>query len=334
MVEPRGEPTLDDVNRARRVVAAVARRTPLFHADTLSEHVGSAVYLKLENLQRTGSFKVRGAANRIAALSAEERARGVITVSTGNHARAVAWVAHRFGIPATICMSRRVPRGKVEAVRALGAEVLLCGESYDEAALECGRLERERGLTYIPPFDDPWVIAGQGTIGLELLEDLPQIDTALVPLSGGGLISGIALVLKSLKPGVRVVGVSQDRAPVMACSLKAGRPIELPEEETLADALAGGIGLDNRYTFRLVQRLVDDVVVVREEEIADAITLALQELHLVVEGGGAVGLAALLQGRVQPLGQNVAVVLSGGNIDLDRLQQVLACSGHSGGASR
>lgn len=331
MPEVKGDPTLEDVRRARTAVSAVARRTPLLYAGTLSERVGSAVYLKLENLQETGSFKVRGAANRIAALSPEERARGVITVSTGNHARAVAWVARRFGIPATVCMSRRVPAGKVEAVRALGAQVLLCGESYDEAAAECARLERERGLTYVPPFDDPWVIAGQGTIGIELLEELPGIDTAVVPLSGGGLICGIALVLKSVRPEVRVIGVSQDRAPVMACSLKAGRPVELPEEETIADALAGGIGLDNRYTFRLAQRLVDDVVLVREEEIASAIVFALQELHLVVEGGGAVGLAALLQARVPSLGRNVAVVLSGGNIDLDRLQQLLAQRTVSGG---
>ncbi|MGC8873084.1 MAG: hydroxyectoine utilization dehydratase EutB [Chloroflexia bacterium] len=329
-----GEPTLNDVLRAREAVGRLARRTPLLRFSPLDERIGRAVYLKLENLQETGSFKVRGAANRIAALSPEERARGVVTVSTGNHARAVAWVACRFGIPATVCMSRRVPPGKVQAVRALGAEVRLVGESYDEAALECARLEREQGLTYIPPFDDPWVIAGQGTIGLEILDDSPEIDTAVVPLSGGGLISGIALALKSVRPEVRVIGVSQDRAPVMACSLKAGRPIELPEEETLADALAGGIGLHNRYTFRLVQRLVDDVVLVSEEEIAAAIVFALQALHLVVEGGGAVGLAALLQGRICPLGRHIAVVLSGGNIDLERLQEIIAQHGPSRGGVR
>ncbi len=323
MAGPKLEVTPQDIERARHVVAAVARRTPILPAPSLSERTGSAVYLKLENLQETGSFKVRGAANRIAALTGEERARGVVTVSTGNHARAVAWVAKRFGIPAVVCMSRRVPPGKVEAVRSLGAEVLLAGESYDEAALACEQLIQERGLTFVPPFDDPWVIAGQGTIGLELLDELPEISTAIVPLSGGGLISGVALALKAADPSIRVVGVSQDRAPVMFHSLRAGRPVELPEEETIADALAGGIGLDNRYTFRMVQALVDDVVLVGEEEIEQAIAFALDALHLVVEGGGAVGLAALLQGRIQPLGQKTAVILSGGNIDLQRLQEVL-----------
>ena len=306
--------TLRDIHEARERIAPIARRTPLVYSAALSERAGTAVHLKLECLQVTGSFKVRGAANRMLQLTAEEKARGVVTVSTGNHGRAVAYVAGRLGIPAVICMSERVPAGKVEAIRALGAEVVLHGEGYDEAERHSFRLQRERGLVRIEGFDDPFVIAGQGTIGLELLEDLPGIDTAIVPLSGGGLISGIALALKSAGRPVRVIGVSQDRAPVMVHSLRAGRPIELPEEETLADALAGGIGLANRCTFRMVQELVDETVLVTEEEIAAGIVFAFEQHRLVVEGGGAVGIAALLHGHVSGLGRTVAVVVSGGNI--------------------
>jgi len=315
--------TLRDIYRARQCIAPIARRTPLILSLALSERAGTSVYLKLENLQETGSFKIRGAANRMLHLSSDEKARGVITVSTGNHGRAVAYVAGRLGIPAVVCMSERVPPGKVEAIRALGAEVVVGGQGYDEAEQRSVQLERERGLVRIAPFDDPRVIAGQGTIGLELLEDLPEVDTAIVPLSGGGLISGIARALKSADRTIRVIGVSQDRAPVMVHSLRAGRPVELPEEETLADALAGGIGLDNRYTFPMVRELVDDTVLVTEEEIAAGIAFALEQHRLVVEGGGAVGIAALLQGRVSGSGRNVAVVVSGGNVGLPALRRVL-----------
>ena len=306
--------TLREVVEARERIASVVRRTPLIHSSALSDRAGTAVYLKLENLQETGSFKPRGAANRMLQLTAGEKKRGVITVSTGNHGRAVAWVAGRLGIPAVICVSERVPPNKQQAIRALGAEVVVHGQSYDEAERHSFRLARERGLVRIEGFDDPLVIAGQGTIGLELLEDLAAIDTAVVPLSGGGLISGIALALQSASRPVRVIGVSQDRAPVMVESLHVGRPIELPEEKTLADALAGGIGLKNRYTFRLVRELVDETILVTEEEIAAGIVFAFEQHRLVVEGGGAVGIAALLHGRVNGLGREVAVVISGGNI--------------------
>ena len=314
---------LRDIREARERIASIARRTPLIRSAALSERAGTAVYLKLENLQETGSFKVRGAANRMLQLTADEKARGVITVSTGNHGRAVAYVAGRLGIPAVICMSERVPASKEEAIRALGAEVVVHGQSYDEAERHSFHLERERGLVRIEGFDDPFVIAGQGTIGLEVLEELPEVDTAIVPLSGGGLISGIALALKSVGRPVRVIGVSQDRAPVMVHSLRAGRPIELPEEETIADALAGGIGLANRHTFRMVRELVDETALVTEKEIAAAILFALEQDRLIVEGGGAVGIAALLHGHVNAVGRNVVVVISGGNIALPVLHKVL-----------
>jgi threonine dehydratase len=305
---------LRELYLARHRILPYIRRTPLVASPWLSGEIGTSVYLKLECLQETGSFKVRGAANRILALAEEERARGVVAVSTGNHGRAVAFVADRLGIPATICISARVPPGKVEAIRRLGARIELHGASYDEAEFHARALQREEGQTFIEPFDDPLVIAGQGTVGLELLEDLPEIDTAVVPLSGGGLLGGIAVALKAADPGIHVVGVSMERAPVMYHSLKAGRPISLPEEETLADALAGGIGLENRYTFPLVQQVMDDAVLVREDEIAAAMDWALEEHHLVVEGGGAVGLAALLHRKVPRQGKQLAVVLSGGNV--------------------
>ena len=315
--------TLRDLYLARQRIAPFLRRTPLVPSPVLSEQADTAVSLKLECLQETGSFKVRGAANRLLSLADEERARGIVAVSTGNHGRAVAFVAGRLGIPATICISERVPPGKVAAIRRLGARIEVHGTGYDEAEAYARALQHEQGLVFIEPFDDPLVVAGQGTIGLELLEDLPEVDTIVVPLSGGGLIGGIAVALKSADPHIRVVGVSMERAPVMYYSLKAGRPISLPEEETLAEALAGGIGLENHYTFSLVQAYVDDVLLVGEGEIAAAMVWALEEHHLVVEGGGAVGLAALLHGKVAPLGRHVAVVLSGGNVGRETLGGLL-----------
>ena len=311
--------TMRDVYVARQRIAAMTRRTPLITSPLLTEHVGASVHLKLESLQDTGSFKIRGAANKLLSLTAGEKRRAVISFSTGNHARAVAYVAKQLDLNAVICVSERVPSYRIDAVRELGAEVVIYGDSQDEAMELAFRMQEQRGLTMISAFDDPFIIAGQGTIGLELLEDLPEIDTVLVPISGGGLISGIALVLKSANTAIRVIGVSTERAPVMYHSLRAGVPIEMREEDTIADALAGGIGLDNEYTFRMVQQYVDDTVLVSEEEIAGAMAFALQKHHLVVEGAGAVGIAALLYGRVKNVGHNVAIVVSGSNVDLPLL---------------
>lgn len=315
--------TLRDVYLARQRIDRLAMRTPVIDSEELSARVGSAVFLKLENAQRTGSFKIRGAANKLGALDADERSRGVITVSSGNHGRAVAHVAHEMGIRAVVCMSNRVPANKVESIRRWGAEVVLHGESYDAAERRALELQREEGLTMIPPFDDPLIIAGQGTIGLELLADLPELDTVVVPLSGGGLLSGIALVLKAADPSIRTIGVSMDRAPVMVQSLKAGHPIAMEEEPTLADALAGGIGLGNKYTFRLIQAYVDETALVTEEEIAEAMAFAFEHHHLIVEGGGAVALAAVLFDRAPQLGRKVVVLLSGGNVDTPVLVEIL-----------
>lgn len=314
--------TMHDIYLARKKIAPVIRRTSLVHSSTLTGRVGSSVYLKLENLQATGSFKIRGAANKLLNLTEEEKTRGVVTGSSGNHGLAVAFVARRLDVSAVICISAQAPSNKVDAIRNLGAEVVVHGESYDESVNHAMQLAEERGLTMIDSFDDPHVIAGQGTIGLELLEDLPEIDTAIVPLAGGGLLCGIALALKSVNPAIQVIGVSMERAPVMYHSLKAGAPLDMEEEETIAHALAGGLGQDNRYTFRMVQKYVDDVFLVSEEAIAEAMIFALEQHHLVVEGAGAVGIAALLHDKVKEFGRNVAVVVSGSNVDIPLLLRI------------
>lgn len=313
--------TLQDVYRARKRIAAIARRTPLIASQRLP--APAHVYLKLENMQATGSFKLRGATNKLLRLTAEEKEHGVITISTGNHGRAVSFAARRLGIRAVVCLSEGVTKGKLAAIEQLGAETVVHGNSYDQAEEQAFRLQQERGLTMIEPFDDPDVIAGQGTIGLELLEDLPEIDTAVVPLSGGGLISGIALALKSANPAIRVIGVSMDRAPVMYHSLRADAPIQMEEEETIADALVGGIGMANKHTFRMVQQYVDETVLVSEEEIVAGMAFALEEHHQVIEGGAAVGIAALLHQRVNQVGRHVAVVVSGGNVDTEQLLETI-----------
>jgi threonine dehydratase len=324
----RRDVTMLDVYMGRERITPMARRTPLITSPSLSEHAGTSVYLKVESLQETGSFKIRGAANKMLSLTGAEKERGVISFSTGNHGRAVAYVAKQLGVHAVIWVSERVPKYRADAIKGLGAELMVYGQSQDEAMEQAFRMHEERGLTMINAFDDPYIIAGQGTIGLELLEDLPEIDTAVVPVSGGGLISGIALALKSANSEIRVIGVSMERAPVMYHSLKAGAPIEMAEEDTIADALSGGIGLDNRYTYRMVQQYVDDTVLVSEDEIAEAMAFALEKHHLIVEGAGAVGMAALLHERVKGVGRKVAVVVSGSNVELPMLLRIARnCSG-------
>jgi threonine dehydratase len=313
-----------DVEAAREAIARIAVETPVLASPELDERTGAHVWLKLENLQVTGSFKVRGAANKILSLSRGEKERGIVTISSGNHGRAVAFVADLLDIPSVVCVPEWVDPTKLAAIRRHRAETVLYGKTYDEAEERSFQLERERRLVYVHPFDDPLVIAGQGTIGLELIEQLPLLDTAIVPLSGGGLISGVTLALKRSNPEFRVVGVSAANARVMHESLEAGKPIAYPEEETIANALAGGIGLDNRHTFELVRDLVDEYVLVSEDEIRDAVAFAATEHKLVVEGGGAVGIAALLAGSVSVQGENVAVVVSGGNIEAPVLARIIA----------
>jgi threonine dehydratase len=312
------------VFEARRAIAPFIRRTPLIRSDSLSERLGCEVHLKLESLQETGSFKLRGATNRLSLLSHEERARGVVLSSTGNHARGVAYAGRRLGVRVVVCMSALVPKNKVEAVGAHGADVRIVGRSQDEAEVEAKRLSLDEGLVFVSPFDDAGVICGQGTIGLELLEDMPDVDTVLVPLSGGGLIGGIALALKAANPAIRVVGITTERGAAMIASLRAGRPVEITEEESLADSLGGGIGLDNRYTFALVRDLVEELILVSEQEIADGMAHVYWREQLVVEGGAAVGVAALLHDKVERRGNRMAVVLSGRNVDMQRFTEIVA----------
>jgi threonine dehydratase len=307
---------------AQRQIIGTINKIPLYKSVELTKLLGTEILFKLECLQVTGSFKIRGASNKMLSLSEDEKARGVITVSSGNHGRAVSYVAQKHNIPAVVCISETVPENKVEAIHALGAEVVKAGGTYDEASENALRLQVERGLTMIHPFDDPYVIAGQGTIGLELMEELPQIDTVIVPLSGGGLLGGIALTLKSIKPSIQTIGVTMDKGAAMVESLKAGKVVEVVEELSLADALVGGLGNNNTYTFNIIQKYVDKTILVSEREIAEAMAFALDQEHLVVEGGGAVGIAALLSGRVEGLGEHTAVVISGSNVNLPGLLEV------------
>lgn len=314
---------LKDVYLARKRISEVARHTPLLASPALSALVDGEVYLKSENYQETGSFKIRGAANKILSLSELERSCGVITASTGNHGRAVGHVAQKFGIKATVCLSEEVPANKVEALQNLGADAVIAGRSQDDAFEKAQELGDKHGSTFVPPFDDAAIIAGQGTIGLEIIEDLPQVDLILVPVSGGGLISGIAKTVKAISPETGVVGVSMERAPVMYHSLKAGAPVRMDEEETLADSLRGGIGSDNQYTFHMVQKYVDEIILVSEAEIAKAMTFAFRRHQVVLEGAGAVGIAALLHAKVKSGNKKVVSVMSGGNIDIRTLLGIL-----------
>ena len=248
----------------------------------------------------------------------------MVTVSTGNHGRAVAHAARRVGARAVVCMSELVPRNKREAIEALGAETRIVGRSQDEAEVEVQRLVEEENLALVHPFDDPLVIAGQGTIGIEILEDQPDIDTVIVALSGGGLISGIALALKSAGPRIRVVAVTMEHGAAMYESVRAARPVEVEEAPSLADSLGGGIGLDNRYTFELVRALVDDYVLVTESEIARAMRHLYWNDRVIAEGGGAVSVAAVLADKVPDLSGNVVCVVSGGNVDMTAFTRIVA----------
>ena len=306
---------LGDIRVARKRIAGRIRATPLIASSSLSTVTGGSIHLKLEHLQITGSFKLRGATNAILGLSSEERARGVVGVSTGNHGRGLAHAAKEAGVRCIICMSNLVPQNKVQGIEALGAEVRIVGESQDDAQIEVDRLVAEEGMVMLPPFDHPDIIAGQGTLGLEIVESLPEVEMILVPVSGGGLISGLALAAKTLKPDVQVVGVSMERGAAMYECVKAGKPIIVPELPTLADSLGGGIGLENQHTFAMVREFVDDLVLVSESEIAQAVRHAYWEEKLVIEGSGSVGIAALLADKVT-IPKVTAVVVSGCNIDM------------------
>ncbi len=317
-------PDLHAVFEAQKRIEQVVWDTPLIDSPAVARESGAAeVLLKLESLQNTGAFKVRGAANKILGLSAEDRARGVITFSTGNHGKAVSFVSGQTGIKAVVCLSEHVPAYRVEKIRQLGAEVEVKGHSQDEAEEHYYQLVESRGMVPVVPFDDPAIVAGQGTIALEILKKRPDLDMLLVPLSGGGLLAGIAMAAKSINPDLMVVGVSIAQSPAMLESIKAGRPVPVEEKDTLADSLLGGIGKENHYTLPLVQKHVDEHVVITEAEIETAMTYAYIQHSLVIEGASAVGIAALQSGKVEAAGRKVAVVISGSSVDPAKYLQVL-----------
>ncbi|MDB2224503.1 threonine ammonia-lyase [Halorubrum ezzemoulense] len=314
--------SLADIREARERVSGVARHTPLERSRSFSEMSGADLHLKLENFQRTGAFKIRGAMNRIQTLSEAEREAGVVTASAGNHAQGVALAASRVGVGATVVMPKFAPVSKVKATRGYGASVRLEGVDYDEAQAYAHRLEREEDRTYVHAFDDPVVMAGQGTLGLEIVDDCPDLDTVVVPIGGGGLISGVAVAIKEQLPDVRVVGVQAEGAASAAKSLEAGEVTEIDSVDTIADGIATrSVGEE---TLEVMAEYVDEVVTVDDREIALALTLLLERAKTLVEGAGAVALAAVLSEAFEyDDGETVVAALCGGNIDLNRLGTVV-----------
>jgi threonine dehydratase len=316
-------PGLADFERAREAVAAVVERTPMQDSNFLSEVLGSEVHLKCENLQRTGSYKIRGAYYRLSRLSPAERKRGVVAASAGNHAQGLAYHARKLGVKATIVMPERTPLIKVARTRdEYGARVVLKGANFDEAYTEAVRLQQEQNLVFVHPFNDPHVIAGQGTIGLELMEQTPFVDMVVVPIGGGGLISGIACALKETNPRIQVVGVQTAALASMKSSLEAGHVVELPAGATIADGIA--VRRPGELTYSMVRKYVDEVVTVDEEEIANAILVMLEQEKSVVEGAGAVGVAALINNHIPKANdKKVVVLLGGGNIDMNVISRII-----------
>lgn len=314
--------TPSDIQAALGRIRDQVYLSPCARSETLSRLTGTHAFLKLENLQMTGAYKERGALNKLLAMPAPDRARGLIAASAGNHAQAVAYHGGRLGVAVTIVMPETTPIMKVANTRAHGARIVLHGASYDEAHAEARRLEQAEGLTFVHPFDDPLVIAGQGTIGLEILDQVPDVDAVLVPVGGGGLISGVAVALKARRPGVRVIGVEAEAIPCMQAALSAGKPVTLDPASTLADGIA--VKRAGDLTFEHVRRHVDEIVTVSEEEIASAILYGLEREKTVAEGAGAVALAALMHRKARGLdGKRVVPIISGGNIDVNLIARII-----------
>lgn len=313
--------TLKSIEAARARIGDAIYVSPCQQSYQLSELTGLPLHLKLENLQRTGSFKERGALNKLLTLSEEERGRGVIAASAGNHAQGVAFHAATLGIRAQIVMPLATPLVKIAATREFGAEVILHGASYDEACEEALRLREEQGATFLHPFDDAEVIAGQGTIGLELLEQVPELEAVVVPIGGGGLISGIGCALKERNAKIRVVGVEPAGLPSMLRAREAGRPVTLQAEATIADGIA--VRRAGELTLPLVSRYVDEIVTVDDEEIASAILLLLEQEKTLAEGAGAAALAAVVQAKANLRQRRTAVLVCGGNIDVTLLAKII-----------
>ena len=310
---------ISEIFNAAAVLKGVARKTSVIPAPKINPEAD--VYLKTENLQQTGSFKLRGAYYKISQLSDEEKAKGVIACSAGNHAQGVALGAKRNGIHAVICLPAGAPISKVEATRSYGAEVCLVPGVYDDAYARAVELQKEHGYTFVHPFDDPKVIAGQGTIGLEILEQMPDVEAVVVPIGGGGLISGVAFAIKTLRPEIKVYGVQSSGAPSMAASLQEGHIARLTEVSTIADGIA--VKEPGVNTFEMCNKYVDEVVTVSDDEIAAAILALIEQQKLVAEGAGAVSVAAVMYNKVPVKGKKVVCLVSGGNIDVNTLSRVI-----------
>lgn len=313
--------TLADVEAARARIKAHVHHTPLRHSTTFSKLTGATVYFKFENLQRTGSFKIRGALNKILQLSPDERKRGVVAASAGNHAQGVALAAKLNGVKATIVMPEHASIQKAEATRGYGAEVILHGKDFNEASEKCAQLVKERGLTLVHAYNDEAIMAGQGTVGLEIIEDLPDVDVVMAGVGGGGLLSGIGTAVKGKNRKVRLVGVQPEATASLPQSLKAGKPVPCASSVTIADGLATKSVGDQ--TFKHLVGLVDEAVTVTEDEMAHAILMMLERQKNVVEGAGAAPIAALLSKKVDVAGKKVVVVVSGGNIDINLLDSII-----------
>lgn len=313
---------VDDIRAAHGRIRGVADNTPLIPSAFMSDIADTEFLMKMELMQPIGAFKLRGAMSAVMALP--EGTAGVTCCSTGNHGRGVAYAAARRGMKAVICMSSLVPQAKIDGIKALGADLRIIGTTQDEAMTKSQRLCDAEGLALISPFDDPHVIAGQGTIGLEMMTQRPDLETLLVPLSGGGLAAGVAVAAKAIKPHIRIIGISMDRGAAMHASIQAGHPVEVPEYPSLADSLGGGIGLKNRLSFPLCRDLLDDTVLVTEEEIRDAMQVMFFEDRIVAEGACVVGQAAVLAGKLSGLDGPVGTIITGRNLDMRMFLDVVS----------
>ena len=320
--------TLQDIEKAKENISALINNTPIVRSQFLGQAIGGEVFLKLENQQITHAFKIRGVMNKLLSLSPEEKARGVVTASAGNHGQAVAYGGQRLGFSATIVLPVDTPKVKLEGIRQYSSEIVLFGETYTEAEKNAKELAMKEGRLYISPYNDEWIIAGHGTVGLEILKELQSVDVIVVPVGGGGLIAGISTAVKTQKPNVRVIGVQSEASPVMYESLKAGRivPPHRHEPYTVAEGLSGGIEKGS-ITFTIAKQYVDEVMLVREESIRQAVYLVWKNENQMIEGSGAAGVALLLENENAFKGQTVAVVITGGNIDESLFKSILAQEG-------
>jgi threonine dehydratase len=315
--------SLEDIREAQKAIALYIKCTPLVYSVYLSRLCCGRVFLKLENQQVTNSFKVRGAFNKLLNLTKREERMGIITASAGNHGQAVAYAAQKLGFPAKVVVPTTTPHVKVDGIRKWGADLVLFGDGYDEAEAKAKELAKKDGCAYISPYDDKWIIAGQGTAGLEIVEALPNVNAVVVPVGGGGLISGISIAVKNIKPTTELIGVQSEASPVMYESLKAGRIIDASKSKTIAEGLSGGIE-KGALTFEIAKKCVDRMLLVKEATIRRAVYLLCVDEKLVVEGSGAAAIAPILEDKALFRGKTVACVITGGNIDEEMLKDIVA----------